>query len=384
MTRKPDHIALDRRFATIDDLARAARARIPAYAHDYLTGGIGNETCLKRNRKALDAVTFAPDMITGPVTPDLSVEIFGQRFDLPVGIAPIGLSGLIWPRLAEHFAASAVRANIPAILSTVATTSLEKFAKAGSPNAWFQLYVPNDDDINRSLIERARTAGYEVLVVTVDVPALGRRPRDIKNGLSVPPRISLSTIVQSAMRPRWAIETLLAGMPEFENLTQYVPKGTDMRSAAQYTSALARGHVGPDKLKKVRDLWPGKLVVKGIMSPNDARTAIKAGADAVYVSNHGGRQLDAARSPVEVIADIAKAAGPDIPVFADSGIRSGLDAARMLAAGASFTFAGRPFAWGAAALGPHGVDHVVHILENELQTTMTQLGCPSIGDLKLD
>jgi len=375
------HQQLDRRFASIVDLEVAAKRRLPKFAFDYLQGGIGNEAGLARNRATLDAICLRPRHIVEGYEPELKTKLLGQAYAAPFGIAPLGLSGLIWPDAATLLARSACKANIPFVLSTVATTSLEDIAKIASQNAWFQLYVPNDETINASLINRAKAAGYQTLVVTVDVPVLGRRARDIRNGLAVPPKISLSTILQAAMAPAWTLQTLRHGMPDFENLKQYVPPDTDMRAAAGYVSALARGHVSAKRLQQVRDLWPGKLIVKGILNPLDAKTAKDIGCDAVIVSNHGARQLDAAPTPTQVLADIRKAVGKKFPLIADSGINSGLDIVRMMASGANFVLLGRSFAYGVAANGQRGAGHTVHILTSEMKNVLSQLGCPTPATL---
>ncbi len=372
---------LDRRFACLADLEVAAKRRMPKFAFDYLQGGIGNEAALARNRAALDAICLRARHLVDGFEPLLETKLLGQTYAAPFGIAPLGLSGLIWPDAATLLARTAAKNNLPFVLSTVATTSLESIAKTAPENAWFQLYIPNDESINASLIERAKSAGYKVLVVTVDVPALGRRPRDIRNGLAVPPKISLSTVFQSAMAPVWSLQTLAHGLPDFENLKQYVPANSDMRASAGYISALARGHVSPDRLRLVRDMWPGKLIVKGVLSPQDAKTAKDIGCDAIIVSNHGGRQLDAAPATISVLADIRKTVGKKFPLIADSGITSGLDIARMLASGADFVLLGRGFAYGVAANGQRGADHTAHILTAELKNTLSQLGCPTPATL---
>ena len=376
------HQALDHRFASISDLREQAKKRLPRFAFDYLQGGIGNETGLIRNRSCLDNVILKPKHILDGFEPDLKTRFLGENWSAPFGVAPLGLSGVIWPNAALHLAAMAERKNIPFGLSTVATTSLETIARTAPQSSWFQLYIPNDDSINKSLIDRALNAGFKTLIVTTDVPALGRRQRDIKNGLAVPPKISFSNIWQSATHPRWAIETLLAGMPAFESLDQYVPKGSDMRSSASYISALARGHVSSSRLEAVRSQWPGSLIVKGILCGRDAKAAKQAGADAIIVSNHGARQLDAAPAPLQVITEIRKQVGKDFPVIMDSGIESGLDIARLLASGADFVLLGRSFAYGVAALGNKGPDHAFHILASELKNVMSQLGCQTPKQLR--
>lgn len=375
------HQELERRFADIEDLRRAARRRLPRFVDGYLSSGIGPQSCLANNRAGLEAIRLYPRSIVEPFEPGLTTRLFGHDWSAPYGIAPLGLSGLIWPDAALHFARTADARNIPVVLSTVATTSLEKIADIAREVAWFQLYIPNDEAITASLVERAANAGYRTLVVTVDVPALGRRENDIRNGLSVPPKISLANIWQAAQCPAWSLATLAAGIPDFENLKQYVPKGTGLRGAAGYVSSLARGHVSSDKLKRVREQWRGTLVVKGVLGAEDARMAKQAGCDAIVVSNHGGRQLDAAPSPLEQLAVVRKAVGKSMPLLADSGVRSGLDVARMLACGADFVLLGRAFAWGVAALGKNGPDHVDYILRNQLKNVLSQLGCPTPAQL---
>lgn len=376
------HQNLERRFAGIEDLQKAAKRRLPGFVDDYLSSGIGPQACLNANRASLDNVKLCPRSIVDPFTPDLQTELFGRLWSAPYGIAPLGLSGLIWPNAAGHFARTSKNRNIPTVLSTVATTSLEKIAEIAPQTAWFQLYIPNDADITSSLIERAKIAGYQTLVVTVDVPALGRREKDIRNGLSVPPKISARNIVQAACSPSWSLATLKAGIPDFENLSQYVPKGTGLRGAAGYVSSLARGHVSKQKLEKVRAQWPGNLVVKGILGADDAKIAQSVGCDAIIVSNHGGRQLDAAPCVIDQLAAIRKTVGNAMPLLADSGVRSGLDIARMMAAGANFVLLGRAFAYAVAALGGKGPDHADYILRCQLQNVMSQLGCPTTSHLR--
>ncbi len=383
MTKTTDsfHQKLERRFASIDDLEIHAQKRLPKFAFDYLQGGTGQETAIARNRSSLNNIQLIPHHMVEPFEPQLKTSLLGRTWSAPYGIAPLGLSGLIWPDAAKHFARTAQQQNIPTVLSTVATTKLETIAQLAPDTAWFQLYIPNDDAINRSIIERAKTAGYKTLVVTIDVPALGRRARDIKNGLAVPPKITFKNIIQGATHPTWALSTLKAGIPDFETLAQYVPKGTDMRAASQYVSALARGHVSMDKLQKVRDLWPGNLVVKGILNEIDAASAKQVGCDGIIISNHGGRQLDAAPAPITIIKNIRREVGAQMPIIADSGVRSGLDIARLMAHGADFVLLGRAFGYSVAALGERGPDHAHYILSQELKNVLSQLGCKTPQDL---
>jgi L-lactate dehydrogenase (cytochrome) len=374
-------MSLEQRFPSVSFMERAARRRVPKFAYDYLTGGIGQELCLRRNREALDAVQFMPRYICDLDTPDMRTDIFGHTFDAPFGVAPMGLGGLIWPRSAEILARASRQHNIPFTLSTFATVSLETIRKIADEQAWFQLYVPNDVELETAVIDRAAAAGYEVLMVTVDVPGYTPRERDIANGLSVPPRFNARTVSHIAARPSWAMATLAAGVPQFETLMPYVSTSSGMQEAAKFLSGLIEGHVTHDTLKRIRDRWAGKLIVKGVLGADDARQCKAIGADGVVVSNHGGRQLDAAPSAIDVIAGVREACGPDMVLLADGGARTGLDVARLLAKGADLVLMGRAFMFAVAAMGSGGGDHVMEMLKRELRTTMGQLGCADVASL---
>jgi len=295
----------------------------------------------------------------------------------------MGLTGLILPKSAEMLARAAHAHNIPFVLSMFATAALEDIARLAREHAWFQLCVPNDSSVTQDLLQRAQAAGYRTLVVTIDVPTRTRRHRDIRNGLSVPPRTDLRTLLQILRRPGWALLTLRNGLPEFKNLTAYLPTGLSLSEVGIRIDALFEGHVSTERVKAIRNRWSGKLIVKGVLDPVDALACKGIGVDAVVVSNHGGRQLDAAPSPVEVLSDIKRAVGTSMPVLMDGGIRSGLDIARALAAGADFVLLGRAFMFAVAALGAEGCNHVISLLAEELRSTLGQVGCPrpsALGD----
>jgi L-lactate dehydrogenase (cytochrome) len=370
-----------RKYPGVADLERAARRRIPSFAWDYLIGGIGPENCLTRNRAALDAILLRPRYLCDIKTPDLDVTLMGRRYDLPFGVAPVGLGGLIWPKAAELLAEAARRHNIPFALSSYATASLEAVAQIAPVHAWLQHYVSNRPEIENDLIARAKVAGYETLIVSVDIPTVTKRDRDIKNGLSVPPRFDLWTVLQILSRPRWAMTMLGAGTPEFQNLAHYAPPGASLAELGAFLGEVMEGHVTPERLKAIRDAWPGKLVVKGVLDPADAEECRRLGADALVVSNHGGRQLDAAPTAPEVVAEIHAAVGNGMAILADGGVRSGLDVARLLACGADFVLLGRAFMFGVAAVGALGGDHVIAILREELRSTLAQIGCRRVADL---
>ncbi len=372
---------LDKRYPSVAVMEAGARKRLPRFAHDFFTGGIGPEVGLRRNREVLDGVKLMPRYLRDANAVDTSHTLFGVRYDVPFGVAPIGLGGIIWPRAAEILAAAAKRHNMPFALSSFASADLEEIAAIAGSHAWFQLYVPVDPEMERSLLDRAKQAGYPVLVITIDVPTGTRRERDLRNGLSVPLRFDLGTLWQIATHPAWALASLSAGVPRLEVIKRYLPDGGRGPITRAVQSKLTVGHVTPERLKAIRDSWPGKLVVKGVLSAEDAERCKTIGVDGMLVSNHGGRQLDAAPAPVEVLSEIKRAAGPDIAILADGGLRSGLDAARLLASGADFVLGGRAFMFAVAALGEKGGDHVMTVLKEELRSSMSQLGCTAVDQL---
>lgn len=373
---------LDQKFPCVSDMETACRRRIPKFAFDFLIGGIDNDLCIDENRSALDRIKLRPRYISGnEVSPDCSHGLFGKTYDAPFGVAPMGLGGLMWPRAHEHTARAAKDHNLPFILSSFATSSIEEIAMTAGACTWFQLSMTSDDEANRDLVKRALDAGAEMLVVTVDIPVETRRRRDIKNGLTVPLRLGLNTVYQVATRPRWAFATAIAGIPRFKNLAPYVSDEGSLETKGHYTSGLVEIRVSVDRLKWARDIWPGNLVVKGLLDPEDAKLSKGIGVDGIVISNHGGRQLDAAETAPGMLPIMREAVGPDFPLMVDGGVRSGLDIARMIASGADFVFIGRPFMFALGAMGPKGADHVMFVLKSELQSTLGQIGCPRVSDL---
>lgn len=368
--------------ASIRDLKELARSRIPGFSFDYVEGGCNNNHTVDTNRLALDAVQLEPSYFSPCKSVDLSVEIFSTKYAAPIGIAPIGLSGVVWPNASVIHAKTAHEANIPFILSSVSTTSIEKAAACAKGNFWFQLYPPKDREIRSDLLKRASDAGCNTLVVTVDVPSASWRPRDIKNGLAVPPRISLKSIYQSALRPGWSIATLKTGMPQFETLKPYLQSSKSLKETARLIRHTLREVVDESIVNEIRREWSGNLVIKGINSLKDARAAADCGADGIIVSNHGGRQLDAAQSPVRLLPPIVDAVGDRVVVMADSGVFSGVDIGRYAACGARMVFSGRAFVYGTAAFGIKGGQHTYYILHSELKQLLEQLHCSSISGLK--
>jgi len=368
-------------FPDVADLKRHAKKRIPKFAFDYLEGGCMEEIGVQRNRQDIEAVQLRSELLKPFSGSDLSVELFGHKYAAPFGIAPVGLQGLMWPKSPEILAKAAAEKNIPYILSTVSSSSLERIAEVSEGKAWFQLYNPTDEVIRADLLKRITEAQYRVLVVTVDVPTFGFRPRDIRNGLAMPPKMTLTNILQMLSCPQWLIETALAGKPEMETLKPYMPKDMPTDQLAAFMNKTVMGRVDIDGLKPIRDQWQGPLVVKGLINERDVEAAISLGADAVIISNHGARQLDAGESPVEPLQRISQKYGDKIKIFMDSGLRSGTNIAGALASGADFTFLGRPFVYGVGALGHKGGIHTINSLTLQLTQIMNQLGCNNVADL---
>ena len=366
----------------VDDLKTIAKANIPGFVFDYIEEGCNANCAVKANRNGLDEVTLLPHYMQAYQAPNLETQLLGKAYSMPVGIAPIGLSGLIWPKASLLHAQVAKQANIPFVLSTVSTVSIEDAAAAAGENFWFQLYPPADRGICLDLMERAKQAGCQNLVVTVDVPTPSRRIKALKSGLSVPPKISLNTIWQSVLRPRWSLSTLQTGLPEFANLAPYMDASVNnMQDVANFIRSTMRDVVDADYLTWLREHWSGNLIVKGVLNPQDARVVKAIGAQGLVVSNHGGRQLDAAAAPIMQLPKIRDAVGDDITLLADGSVESGVDVARYLASGAQGILAGRAFAYGVAAGQGTGIQLTVDILQAELSQIMSQLHCGDVKDL---
>lgn len=360
-------------YPTIADLRERARRRIPRFAFEYLDGGCNSEINLRRNTEAIRELQLKPHYLRNYGGVSMQTELFGHQYDAPFGISPIGLQGLMWPGASEILAKAAFEANIPFILSTVATASLETIAEITQGQAWFQLYHPAENDLRDDLLKRAEEAGYEVLVILSDVPTFGYRAKEIKNGLAIPPKMTLRNMVQIASRPNWAIQTLLTGTPEFKTLKPYIPKGMSLRHLGLFMNRTFSGRLNEDRVKAIRDRWKGKLVIKGVASEEDAEKAVAWGLDGIFVSNHGGRQLDAGEPAITPLTTIARKYRDRLPVMMDSGIRTGPDIANVLASGADFAFLGRSFMYGVAALGKKGGEHTINILKIQLQQVMEQV-----------
>jgi L-lactate dehydrogenase (cytochrome) len=367
-------------YPSIEHLRERARQRMPRFAFEYLEGGCNSEINLRRNTEEIREVRLKPWYLRDYPGSDQTTELFGRTYDAPFGVSPIGLQGLMWPRATEILAGAAHTHNVPFILSTVGTASIETVAEITEGNAWFQLYHPAEDELRDKLLDRASEAGMPVLVILADTPTFAYRPKEIKNGLSIPPQMSLNNVIQMMMHPTWSFSQLVAGAPEFKTMTPYIPKGLSMKHLGIFMNRTFSGRLNPDRIAAIRDRWKGKLVVKGIVNPEDAQKAIDLGADGIIVSNHGGRQLDAGQSTIVPMTELAKEFGQRITVMLDSGIRSGPDIACALASGAKFCFLGRSFMYGVGALGRNGGNHTIAMLKRQLQQVMEQVGCEKVAD----
>ncbi|TAE26657.1 MAG: alpha-hydroxy-acid oxidizing protein [Cytophagales bacterium] len=373
-------LTYDTRYPAIDDLRNGARRRIPRFAFEYLDGGCNEDVNLHKNTAELREVELKPYYLNAYQTPSLKTELFGHVYDAPFGISPIGLQGLVWPKAPEILAKAAFNNNIPFTLSTVSTASIEKIGAITEGKFWFQLYHPTDNALRDDLLDRAEAAGCEVLVILCDVPSFGFRPRDIRNGLAMPPRMTLANMLQILGKPNWALRTLFNGQPEFANMKKYMPKGLDMKQLGLYMNQTFSGRLNEEKIAPIRDRWKGKLVLKGVATEEDTEQAIRLGLDGIIVSNHGGRQLDPGQSAIKSLEPIVEAYKGQIKIMMDSGIRSGPDIARTLATGAEFAFLGRTFMYSVAALGDAGGEHAIGMLKTQVRQVMEQVCCPSVED----
>lgn len=355
---------------------------MPGFAFDYLEGGCIDEIGLEKNRSDLQKVQLRSRLLAKREPVDTSTTIFGQTYKLPFGVAPVGLQGLMWPNAPEILAKTAKDHGIPFILSTVSSTSLERIAEITEGQAWFQLYNPTKSEVRDDMFDRLSSSGYSVLVVTVDVQTFGYRARDIVNGLSMPPKMTVKNIFQMLRSPSWLMQTIVNGKPEMKNLKPYFPKNVRGNQLAALMNETVMGRVDVEALKAIRDRWDGKMVIKGLINPADIEDAARIGVDGVILSNHGGRQLDYGESPIEALAMAESLSNKDLTIMMDSGVRSGSDIAAVLSCGADFTFLGRTFMYGTAALGNRGGDHTVNMLKQQLIQVMSQLCCRDVNSLR--
>lgn len=368
-------------LVNVEDHRRGARRRLPRFVFDYLDGGADDESCLRRNRADMEGVALAPTCLRDVSDIDPSVTLFGRRWRAPVAVAPTGFNGLLRPEGDRLVARAAAAAGVPFCLSSASNVRLERIGGDGQGERWFQLYVMTDRSIAEQMLERAQAAGFTTLVLTVDVPMGGNRERDRRNGFRLPFRPSLATLLDICRHPGWLAGMARSGAPRFANLGRDEDAG---QSAALQAALLSRAmdrRLAWEDMAWLRARWPGPIVIKGLLHPEDAVRAVHAGADGIIVSNHGGRQLDAAPSTISILPAMTAAVAGRLPVLVDSGFRRGSDVVKALALGAAGILLGRPVLYGLAAGGEQGVRAVLETFVTEIETTMTLIGAATIGDI---
>jgi L-lactate dehydrogenase (cytochrome) len=360
----------------VSELRAAARRRIPRPVFDYVDGGADEELSMAGNIASFRRWRFQPRALPGITAVDTSARILGREAPLPLVLAPTGYTRMMHPDGEIGAARAAQRHGLPYTLSTMATTTIEALAEAARPDLWFQLYVLRDAGLTKELVDRAAAAGYRVLVITIDTLITGHRTRDERNGLVIPPALTLRTVASIAARPGYWLRMLRSDAIDFANFA-----GLDAVTIRD-TNALFSPYLSWDDIASLRDRWPGRLVLKGPISPSDARRAVSAGADGVQLSNHGGRQLDRTVAPVDLIAAVRDAVGPDVSVLVDSGVRHGSDVAVALALGADACGIGRAYLYGLMAGGESGVGQILDILGDQFARTLHLLGVRSVSELR--
>ena len=375
----------DSRLASIlclDDFETAARRHLPRPIFGYMAGAVESNRSYRDNREAFDDYRFLPRVLVDISRRSTQTTLFGQTHSVPFGIAPMGIEALYAYRGDLVLARTAAHAKLPMIMSGSSLIRLEDVA-ADSPGTWFQAYLPGDPVQIEALIARVAAAGFQTLVITVDTPVPANRENNVRTGFSTPLRPSLRLAWDGLSHPRWLFGTFLRtivqhGMPHFEN--NYATRGAPILSSRVARDFADRGHLNWAHFARIREIWKGRLVIKGVLAPDDARLACDHGAQGIIVSNHGGRQLDGAVAPLRVLASVV-AACPGVPVMMDSGVRRGTDVLKALALGARFVFVGRPFAYAAAIAGEAGVAHAIDLLTQEVSRDMAMLGINTLDEL---
>ena len=368
------NIIPSKKINSIEDARKLAKKRVPRLMFDFVDGASGDEKLCEINSTALDQIRLEPKVLRNIENRNLKKNFLGIDFNYPFGFAPMGMCNLTWPGADKMLAEESVENNIPICVSMASSTSLEEMYKLSQGNSWIQLYIYQDESFVMELLERAQNAGYKVAMLTVDVPIQFRRAKDEKNGFTVPFKIGPKQFFDFATHPTWSLTTLLSGIPKPMNFTT-------SKRGNKFVRSESRGATDWETLKRVRDSWKGKLIVKGVMSPEDAVKIKDAGADAIQVSNHGGRQLESATSSINALPLIRKVLGKEFPIIFDSGIRSGGDIVRSLAFGADYAMIGRPLMYGMGADGAKGLRRILNIIKEELSTTLGLVGLNDINDI---
>ncbi len=355
-----------------DDARVLARKRLPWMVFDYIDGAAGDESGERGNREAMRSIQLQPRVLNNVEHRNLGVRLFERDCVLPFGISPMGMCNLSAPGADLMLARLAASKCIPHCVSTAASTSLEQIFEAAEGNAWFQLYFSGDEAQSNKLLARAQSTGYQTLILTVDVPEVGRRPRELRRGFKMPFRMGPAQVLDFALHPRWSLSTLAHGRPQLANF------GGDF---GEFNRSASRAGADWALLEKIRATWSGQLVVKGVLDPRDATRMVQLGVDAIQVSSHGGRQLNSGPPPILALAEIRSAVGDDYPLFYDSGIRSGEDVIKAYALGADFVFLGRILLFAMAAAGEIGLGQMIKVLADEVSIAMAQLGITGMAEV---
>jgi isopentenyl diphosphate isomerase/L-lactate dehydrogenase-like FMN-dependent dehydrogenase len=370
-----------RSIRTVDDARNAARRRLPRMIFDFVDGGADGEVTLRANRTDFDELALVPRSLVDVSTRTRATTLFGQELSMPLLLAPAGLGGVVGGGGEVAAARAAAAAGTVLLLSTQSSATIESVAAAAPGAVWFQLYPWRDPNVVESLVARAMAAGCRVLCVTVDTPAVGKRVRDLHNGAVLPPRPTVRTVLDAALRPRWMRDVLLGPRLSFANLGGFAPDDRLSVIGEYVTKHLVDPSATWSVVARIRDLWPGPLVVKGVLTPRDAHRAFDHGADGIVVSNHGGRQLDGVPSSIKSLAAVTDVVGGRGPILMDGGVRTGGDVVKALAVGADACLIGRPYLWGLATAGEAGVTKVLDILADEIDRTLALVGQPDVAEL---
>lgn len=363
-----------KKITNIEDLRRIARRKVPKMFFDYTRSGSWTENTLRHNSRDFDEIKFRQKILIDMTNRSLETTMVGETVKMPVAIAPTGFTGMMHADGEIHAARAAEKFGVPFCLSTMSICSIEDVAENTGKPFWFQLYVMKDREFMQNLISRAKAAHCSALVLTVDLQVLGQRHRDIKNGLSAPPKPTLLNMLDLALRPEWCLKMLGTQRRTFRNIVGHAKNVSDMSSLSSWTTEQFDPKLSWDDVARIKDLWDGKLIIKGVMTAEDAEKAAQSGADALVVSNHGGRQLDGALSSIKALPEIVSAVGNNIEVWLDSGITSGQDVLKTMALGAKGTMIGKAFLYGLGAYGEDGVRRCLEIIYNEMDITMAFCG----------
>jgi len=366
-------ISPSNKIFSVEDARILAKKKLPRLMFDFVDGASGDETLCEINSSALNQIRLEPRVLRNVEKRNLKKTILDIECDLPFGFSPMGMCNLTWPKADEMLANESLINNIPNCVSMASSTSLERMFELSKGKSWIQLYNFNENFV-MEILERAHQTGYKVAILTVDVPIQFRRAKDDKNGFTVPFNIGPKQILDFATHPLWSLSTLLSGIPKPMNYET-------SKSGNKFVRSQSRGATDWDTLKRVRDAWKGKLIVKGVMSPKDAVKVKEAGADAIQVSNHGGRQLDSALPAIEALPLIRNIVGKEFPLIFDSGIRGGSDIVRALALGANFVMLGRPLMYGIGADGSRGLKKILNIIKEELSTALGLVGLTDVNEI---